>query len=91
MKLKVREVGLYTYLYSQSINFFIVGLHKNIAKSNKLINSNVNNTKYKYYIRKIVDKIFKSHQNLYSIKSMSKNIYHKKPKFGIKTRHNLHG
>ena len=64
---------------------------KNIAKSNKLINSNVKNTKYKYYMRKIVDKIFTSHQNLYSIKSMSKNMYHKKPKFGIKTRHNLHG
>ena len=64
---------------------------KNIAKSNKLINSNVKNTKYKYYIRKIVDKIFTSHQNLYSIKSMSKNMYYKKPKFGIKTRHDLHG
>ena len=48
---------------------------KSIAKSNKLINSNVKNTKYKYYIRKIVDKIFTSHQNLYSIKSVSKNMY----------------
>ena len=64
---------------------------KNIAKSNKLINSNVKNTKYKYYIRKIVNKIFTSHQNLYSKKSMSKNMYYKKPKFGINTRHNLHG
>ena len=48
---------------------------KNKAKSNKLINSNVKNTTYKYYIRKIVDEIFTSHQNLYKIKSMSKNKY----------------
>ena len=38
-----------------------------------------------------MDRIFKIHQNSYSIKSMSKNMYYKKSKFGIKTRHNLHG
>ena len=86
-----RKSLYYYYLLSLLISLSLEYI-KNMAKSNKLINSNVKNTKYKYYIsKKIVDKIFTNHQYLYSIKSMSKNMYYKKPKFGIKTRHNLHG
>ena len=85
------QIGFhYYYLLLLSISLSL-DYSKNIAKSNEIISSNVKNTKYKSYIRKIVDKIFTSHQNFYSIKSMSKNMYHKKPKFGINTRHKLYG
>ena len=54
----VEIIILLSLLISLSLDYV-----KDVAKSNKLINSNVKNTKYKYYIRKIVDKIFTSHQN----------------------------
>ena len=70
----LNEVIVLAYFLSFiiTINCLSFDCNNNVAKSNELINSKVKNTKYKYYMRKIVDKIFTSHQNLHSINSVPK-------------------